>query len=171
MAHFKHFPLVSLLALSFAMPAIAQAPASDPQTAPQTAPQDEERDVVVVTASKREETVQDIAVAVTAITSELRDEIGLTTVQDYTNFAPGLSYSTASDRLGMRGVTRTSNNFGIRSGISNYVDGVYFSSAIPASREPIFVERVEVVRGPQGTLYGRDSIGGALNVITKRPTD
>jgi iron complex outermembrane receptor protein len=92
-------------------------------------------------------------------------------VQDYTNFAPGLSYSTAVDRLGMRGVTRTSNNFGIRSGISNYVDGVYFSSAIPASREPIFTDRVEVVRGPQGTLYGRDSIGGALNVISKRPTD
>jgi iron complex outermembrane receptor protein len=91
-------------------------------------------------------------------------------VQDYTNFAPGLSYSTANDRLGMRGVTRTSNNFGIRSGISNYVDGVYFSSAIPASREPIFIDRVEVVRGPQGTLYGRDSIGGALNVISKRPS-
>ena len=177
MTHFKHIPLVSLLALGIAMPAVAQnQPASGPQTAPQTEPQaapqdDADRDIVVVTANKREETVQDIAVAVTAITSELRDEIGLTTVQDYTNFAPGLSYSTAVDRLGMRGVTRTSNNFGIRSGISNYVDGVYFSSAIPASREPIFVERVEVVRGPQGTLYGRDSIGGALNVITKRPTD
>jgi len=46
-----------------------------------------------------------------------------------------------------------------------------FSSAIPASREPIFVDRVEVVRQPQGTLYGRNSIGGALNVITKRPTE
>jgi hypothetical protein len=160
MAHINRFPLVSLLALGIAMPAMAQntAQPSGPQTAPQTAPQDENQprgDVVVVTAQKREETVQDIAIAVTAITSELRDEIGLTTVQDYTNFAPGLSYSTSNDRLGMRGVTRTSNNFGIRSGISNYVDGVYFSSAIPASREPILVERVEVVRGPQGTLYGR----------------
>ncbi|MDP3737234.1 MAG: TonB-dependent receptor [Hyphomonadaceae bacterium] len=179
MAQFKRFPLVSLLALGFAMPAMAQntpaqsaeGPQTAPQTAPQTSPRDDDRDVVVVTASKREETVQDIAVAVTAITSELRDEIGLTTVQDYTNFAPGLSYSTSNDRLGMRGVTRTTNNFGIRSGISNYVDGVYFSSAIPASREPIFIDRVEVVRGPQGTLYGRDSIGGALNVITKRPTE
>ncbi|HVY90974.1 MAG TPA: TonB-dependent receptor [Hyphomonadaceae bacterium] len=173
MAHMNRFSLVSLLALGIAMPAMAQnTPASGPQAAPQAdqAP-DKDRDVVVVTAQKREETVQDIAVAVTAITSQLRDEVGLTTVQDYTNFAPGLSYSTASDRLGMRGVTRTSNNFGIRSGISNYVDGVYFSSAIPASREPIFIDRVEVVRGPQGTLYGRDSIGGALNVITKRPTD
>lgn len=178
MAQIHRFPLVSLMALSFAMPAIAQVTAAPTQPAPATAsgPQqgpevDRDRDVVVVTAQKREETVQDIAVAVTAITSELRDQIGLTTVQDYTNFAPGLSYSTSVDRLGMRGVTRTSNNFGIRSGISNYVDGVYFSSAIPASREPIFIDRVEVVRGPQGTLYGRDSIGGALNVITKRPTE
>ena len=179
MAHFNRFPLVSLLALGIAMPAMAQnttaptaeGPQTAPQSEPQSAPREDRGDVVVVTASKREETVQDIAVAVTAITSELRDEIGLTTVQDYTNFAPGLSYSTSNDRLGMRGVTRTSNNFGIRSGISNYVDGVYFSSAIPASREPIFIERVEVVRGPQGTLYGRDSIGGALNVISKRPTE
>ena len=170
MAQINRISLVSLLALGLAMPAMAQNTETGPQSAPQPS-EDQGRDVVVITANKREESVQDIAVAVTAITSELRDEIGLTTVQDYTNFAPGLSYSTASDRLGMRGVTRTSNNFGIRSGISNYVDGVYFSSAIPASREPIFVERVEVVRGPQGTLYGRDSIGGALNVITKRPTE
>lgn len=164
-----HF--VSLIALGLAAPAVAQT--ADPQTA-QTTQAENERPAgttIIVTANKREESVQDIAVAVTAINSELRDEIGLTTVQDYTNFAPGLSYSSSNDRLGLRGVTRTSNNFGIRSGISNYVDGVYFSSAIPASREPIFVDRVEVVRGPQGTLYGRDSIGGALNVITKRPED
>ena len=161
MAQLHRISMVSLIALGLALPAAAQQPGAGPQTAPQADEQDRSsRDVVVVTAQRREETVQDIAVAVTAITSEMRDEIGLTTVQDYTNFAPGLTYSTSDDRLGMRGVTRTSNNFGIRSGISNYVDGVYFSSAIPASREPIFVDRVEVVRGPQGTLYGRDSIGG-----------
>lgn len=170
MAQLNRFSIVSLLALSLAMPAMAQGTEAGPQP-PADEDRDSRRDVVVVTAQKREETVQDIALAVTAITGELRDEIGLTTVQDYTNFAPGLTYSTSNDRLGMRGVTRTSNNFGIRSGISNYVDGVYFSSAIPAGRESIFVERVEVVRGPQGTLYGRDSIGGALNVITKRPTE
>ncbi len=175
MAQLNRISLVSLIALGLAMPAMAQETDGGPQTQPQTGEEDlsggRGRDVVVVTAFKREETVQDIAVAVTAITDELRDEIGLTTVQDYTNFAPGLSYSTSNDRLGMRGVTRTSNNFGIRSGISNYVDGVYYSSAIPAGREPIFVDRVEVVRGPQGTLYGRDSIGGALNLVSKRPTE
>lgn len=173
MTRFKSFPLISMMALGMAMPALAQQPPATPAAnGPQAAePKDRNAaDVIVVTANKREESVQDIAVAVTAISSALRDQIGLTTVQDYTNFAPGLSYSTASDRLSLRGVTRNSNNFGIRSGISNYVDGVYFSSAIPASREPIFIDRVEIVRGPQGTLYGRDSIGGALNVITKRPT-
>jgi len=176
MAQLNRISIVSLLALGMAMPAMAQQTGeAGPQSSPQPAAGDQERErdrnVVVITAQKREETVQDIAVAVTAITDEMRDQIGLTTVQDYTNFAPGLSYSTSNDRLGMRGVTRTSNNFGIRSGISNYVDGVYYSSAIPAGRQPIFVERVEVVRGPQGTLYGRDSIGGALNLISKRPTE
>lgn len=171
MAQLNRFSIVSLLALGLAMPAVAQGTEAGPQPPADEGQDRAGRDVVVITAQKREETVQDIALAVTAITSDLRDEIGLTTVQDYTNFAPGLTYSTSNDRLGMRGVTRTSNNFGIRSGISNYVDGVYFSSAIPAGREPIFVDRVEVVRGPQGTLYGRDSIGGALNLITKRPTE
>jgi len=173
MAQLKRISIVSLIALGMAMPAVAQQTGEAGPQAPQPAAGKErdDRNTVVITTNKREETVQDIAVAVTAITDELRDEIGLTTVQDYTNFAPGLSYSTSNDRLGMRGVTRTSNNFGIRSGISNYVDGVYYSSAIPAGREPIFVERVEVVRGPQGTLYGRDSIGGALNLISKRPTE
>ncbi len=166
----------SALALAVGISSWAAATAQESDAIQTSGPQESggpqgSREVVVVTASKREETVQDLAVAVTAITSQARDELGLTTVQDYTNFAPGLDYSASNDRLGMRGISRATNNFGIRSGISNYVDGVYFSSAIPASRESIFTERVEVVRGPQGTLYGRDSIGGALNVITKRPTE
>lgn len=170
MAPINRLSLVSLIALSLAMPAMAQVTETPPD-APQAPAEDvdDRRDIVVVTAQKREETVQDIAVAVTAITSELRDQIGLTTVTDYTNFAPGLTYSNANDRLGMRGVTRTSNNFGIRSGISNYIDGVYYSSSIPAGRPALFVERVEVVRGPQGTLYGRDSIGGGIEPDLQAP--
>jgi iron complex outermembrane receptor protein len=179
MAHIHRFPLVSLVALSFAMPALAQntpappAPAaSGPQTGPQTGPAvDREKDVVVVTAQKREETVQDIPLAVTAITDTMRDQIGLTSLQDFTNFAPGLTYSVRDDRVGMRGVNRNTNNFGVRIGISNYTDGFYYPSTIPGGRSPAFIERVEVVRGPQGTLYGRDSIAGAINIISKRPSD
>lgn len=86
MGNLNRFQLVSLLALGIGMPAMAQTVTTTGESGPQAAPQAETerqpRDVVIVTANKREESVQDIAVAVTAITSELRDEIGLTTVQD-----------------------------------------------------------------------------------------
>jgi iron complex outermembrane receptor protein len=163
------------MALGFAMPAMAQQTA---QTAPQTVPppaenadQERDRDVVVVTANKREESVQDIAVAVTAITSEARDDLGLQTLQDMTNFTPGLQYNQANERVILRGVGRNTNNFGSEPGVANYTDGVYQSFASIASRQSIFIDRTEIVRGPQGTLYGRNSIGGALNIISKRPTD
>jgi iron complex outermembrane receptor protein len=165
MKRFVRLGAVCLFALGLALPAAAQKPAdqSDPAAQPK-------RDVVVVTANKREESVQDIAVAVTAIGSETRDELGIQSMADLTNFTPGLSYSTASDRIALRGIGRNTNNFGTEPGVANYLDGLYTSFATLGAREPIFLDRTEVVRGPQGTLYGRNSIGGALNLISKRPT-
>lgn len=161
---------------------LSVVPTATAQQTVQTSPQadtaveqetDSRRDVVVVTAQKREETVQDIGIAVTALSAETREQIGIASLTDLTNFAPGLTFDVATDRIGIRGVNRNSNSFGVRTGVSNYVDGVYYPSSILAiaSRRPIMVERTEVVRGPQGTLYGRDSIGGAINIISKRPTD
>ena len=162
----------SLLAMSVAMPAFAQ-PA--PQTAPQTEPaaQDDtaNRDVVVVTANKREETVQDVAVAVTAITSEAKEEFGIISVTDLTNVTPGLSYTPGNERVTLRGIGRLSNSFGADPGVANYNDGVYTAFAVFAGKDPFLIDRVEVLRGPQGTLYGRNAIGGAINTISKRPSD
>ena len=110
---------MSVLPTAFAQQTVQAAPQAEEREQP-----DSRRDVVVVTAQKREETVQDIAIAVTAVNSEMRQEIGLNTLQDFTNFSPGLTFSVANDRIGMRGVNRNTNNFGIRSGVSNYVDGV-----------------------------------------------
>ncbi len=171
MAHVNKFPFVSLLALGLAMPAFAQVtPAPAPQAQP-PAEREEDTDVVVVTANKREETVQDVAVAVTAVTSEMRDELGIATVTDLTNLTPGLSYTAANERVTLRGIGRNTNNFGAEPGVANYTDGVYQSFATIAGRDNIFTDRIEVLRGPQGTLYGRNSVGGALNIISKRPTD
>ena len=166
----------SAIALMIGLSVVPSATAQQTvPAAPQAdaAEQDSRRDVVVVTAQKREETVQDIGIAVTALSAETREQIGIQTLTDLTNFAPGLTFDVATDRIGIRGVNRNSNSFGVRTGVSNYVDGVYYPSSILAiaSRRPIMVERTEVVRGPQGTLYGRDSIGGAINIISKRPTD
>ncbi len=126
---------------------------------------------IVVTAQKRSESLQDIAVAVSAFTSETRDLIGITTIGDLTDFTPGLSYATTLDRMSLRGVGRLTNNYGSDPGIATYSDGFYTASNVEAGKRPIHTERIEVLRGPQGTLYGRNSIGGALNVISKRPTD
>jgi iron complex outermembrane receptor protein len=126
---------------------------------------------IIVTAQKRSEGLQDVPVAVSAFTSETRDLIGMTTIGDLTDFTPGLSYATTLDRMSLRGVGRLTNNYGSDPGIATYSDGFYTASNVEAGKRPIHTERIEVLRGPQGTLYGRNSIGGALNVISKRPTD
>jgi iron complex outermembrane receptor protein len=177
MMRFSRLSTISLIALGAAAPAFAQAPATvttaqqATQPAPPAADQADDGDVVVVTANKREETVQDVAVAVTAVTSEMRDELGINTITDLTNFTPGLSYTAANERVTLRGIGRVTNNFGAEPGVANYTDGVYQSFATIAGRDGLFIDRIEVLRGPQGTLYGRNSVGGALNIISKRPTD
>ncbi len=129
------------------------------------------RDVIVVTANKREESVQDIAVAVTAVTAQAKQELGIISVTDLTNVTPGLSYTPDNERVTLRGIGRLSNSFGADPGVANYNDGIYTPFATLAGKDSIFLERVEVLRGPQGTLYGRNAIGGAINTISKRPSD
>ena len=165
MAHQHRITFVSLLALSVAMPAFAQEAAEPP------AESSGARDVIVITANKREETVQDVAVAVTAISSENKQELGIITVTDLTNVTPGLSYTPGNERVTLRGIGRLTNSFGADPGVANYNDGLYTPFAVMAGKDPQLIQRVEVLRGPQGTLYGRNAIGGAINTISKRPTD
>jgi iron complex outermembrane receptor protein len=126
---------------------------------------------IVVTAQKRDESIQDIPLAVTAFTDEMRDIVGVTTISDLTDFTPGLTYSLTQDRISLRGIGRLSNNYGSDPGVATYADGFYTSSTTEAGKRPLVVDRTEILRGPQGTLYGRNSIGGAINIISKRPTD
>jgi iron complex outermembrane receptor protein len=122
-------------------------------------------DEVIVTAEKRSESLQDVPVAVSAYTAETRQLIGISTIQDLANFTPGLSFSGSQDRVFIRGVGRQTNTNGSDPGVATYTDGVYDASTRSVSASDFFVERVEILRGPQGTLYGRNSIGGAINAI------
>jgi len=126
---------------------------------------------LVVTAEKREQSLQDVPVAISAYTSERRDLVGINSVQDMTNFTPGLTYNNSGDRISLRGIGRVSNVQAADGAVAIYSDGVFTSSTFEASKQPLFIDRVEVLRGPQGTLYGRNSIGGAINVLSKRPSD
>src|SRR5262245_10654307 len=126
---------------------------------------------IIVSAQKRNENLQDVPVAVSAFTDQTRDLVGIQTIQDFTNFTPGVTYSTATDRMNVRGVGRYTNNLSTSPGVATYGDGFYNYSNHQADTSPLFTERVEILRGPQGTLYGRNSIGGAINVLLKRPTE
>ncbi|HZZ33175.1 MAG TPA: TonB-dependent receptor plug domain-containing protein, partial [Phenylobacterium sp.] len=126
---------------------------------------------LVVTAEKRSQSLQDVPVAISAFTSEKRDLLGITSIQDMTNFTPGLNYTSSNDRAALRGIGRLTNAHPVAVPVAVYDDGIYTTSTVTAAKSPIFTDRVEVLRGPQGTLYGRNSIGGAINIISKRPTE
>ena len=125
---------------------------------------------IVVTAEKREQTVQTIATAISAYTSKERDLVGIDSITDLQNFTPGLRYSASLDRIFLRGVGRQTNNLATDPGVATYVDGVYDAATYDAGGDELFIARQEVLRGPQGTLYGRNSIGGDINVISVMPT-
>ncbi len=161
--HFKKSLLATSAVLAAAIGASAHA-----QTAATSTNTIEE---LVVTAEKREQSLQDVPVAISAFTSEKRDLVGINTVQDMTNFTPGLQYSTQTDRISLRGVGRLNNSHAADSSVAVYSDGIYSTSTVQAGETPIFIDRLEVLRGPQGTLYGRNSVGGAINIVSRRPTE
>ena len=148
----------------------AAAPAATPNAIAPTTDTDSSIQEIVVTAQKREENLEVVPVAVTAFTPKERDLIGIETIQDYTDFTPGLAYSTVLDRAFIRGVGRETNNLGTEPGVATYFDGVYNFSVASAAGDSLFVDRTEILRGPQGTLFGRNSIGGTINTYSKRPT-
>lgn len=125
---------------------------------------------LVVTAEKREQSLQDVPVAVSAYTSERRDILGVNSVEDLARVTPSVSY-TNNDRMSIRGLGRLTNAIGTDPSVALYSDGIFSNSMFDSSTPSLFVERTEVLRGPQGTLYGRNSIGGTLNVVSKRPTE
>jgi iron complex outermembrane receptor protein len=135
-----------------------------------TVPAFAEIEIVVVTAQKRSEDVQTIPVAISVFTSEKRDAIGITSVQDMTNFTPGLAYQTSLDRVFLRGVGRQTNSQAADTPVANYDDGLFETFAVAAGRSSLDLDRVEVLRGPQGTLSGRNALAGALNEITVHPS-
>ena len=149
--------LLALGASAFALSALPQAALAQ-AAATAAAPADtsasgggNEIEELVVTAEKREQSLQDVPVAVSAFTSAKRDIIGMTGVQDFVNFTPGMNYS-GTDRISLRGAGRNTFYIGNDPGVATYSDGFYSASSSELFKTPLFVESTEILRGPQGTL-------------------
>ena len=130
---------------------------------------------ITVTAKKREESIYEVPAAVSAFTGATMEKQGITDLVDIGKFVPNLNVTTfsaghtSSANPFIRGIGLQDHLITTDPGVSVYVDGVYLGRQVGQNWSLSNTERVEVLRGPQGTLYGRNSIGGAINIITKRP--
>ena len=131
---------------------------------------------VVVTARKREESLQEVPLAVTAFSAEDISNRQVNSLDDIAKFAPGLVFSKSFGRSNERPVVRglasvlAGTNATVETGVAYFVDGVYYPGDIQ-TLDMGEVQRVEVIRGPQSALYGRNTYSGAINFVTRRPDD
>lgn len=134
-------------------------------------------DAIVVTARRRAESLQSTPLAVTAITGNQIAARGLTTLADVARTVPNVQFDTTSSSSGanfisvvfIRGVGQSDFLLTVEPGVATYIDGVYIARNVGAVFDVLDTERVEVLRGPQGTLFGKNTIGGAISLTTRKP--
>lgn len=127
---------------------------------------------IVVTAQKREQGLGDVPISVTAVTSTRLEQAGIQDMSDLSGLVANFQVNEdpIGDKINIRGI-QSGNNAGIEQSIGTYVDGVYRGRGVQSRFAFLDVERVEVLRGSQGTLFGKNTIGGALNITSVKPTD
>lgn len=128
---------------------------------------------IVVTAQKTEERLSKVPVTISALTGDQLLERNYFRLEDFKGAVPGLQVNdyVGETRINIRGLGMNSLSFGVDSQIALNMNGVFIANAFGADQAFLDIERIEVLRGPQGTLYGRNATGGAINIISKRPTE
>jgi iron complex outermembrane recepter protein len=134
---------------------------------------------VVVTAQKRAENIQDVPIAITAYSeSDLRSK-GITDIRGLSRLTPNVNLDAGAPFSGsnsvlsasIRGIGQDDFAFNLDPAVGVYVDGVYYARTVGANQNLLDVERIEILKGPQGTLFGRNTIGGAISIVTRNPGD
>lgn len=145
----------------------------EPEPAPDVAAAPRRIEEVVVTAQKRTQTMQDVPIAVSAFEAEFFAATGIETATALIDYTPGLSGTTtgySNPSWGIRGAVNSNNTAGSENSVAMFQDEAYIGRDQLAAASIFDVARVEVVRGPQSTLFGRNAVSGAINVITNKPT-
>ena len=160
---------VALLALGAYTPGTAQEAAAESAS-------DELIEDIVVTARRKEESLNETPMAISAFAEQQFDDLNILNLRDIGKYVPNLHIGNFGNgnlshtAIFMRGIGQQDHIITVDSGIGIYLDGVYLGRQVGSNLNMSNIERVEVARGPQGTLYGRNNIGGAINFITKKPT-
>jgi len=141
--------------------------------------QEQTLEEIVVTAQKREQNVQNVPIAISAFTGDMLQEKSIGDIGALTRFAPNVNLDTGSPFSGdtsvlsasIRGIGQDDFAFNLDPGVGVYLDGVYLARTIGANQSLLDIDRIEILKGPQGTLFGRNTIGGAISIVTHTPGD
>jgi iron complex outermembrane recepter protein len=139
--------------------------------------QDQTLEEIVVTAQKREQNVQNVPIAISAFTVETLQSKDVGDIGALTRLAPNVNLDTGSPFSGdtsvlsasIRGIGQDDFAFNLDPGVGVYLDGVYLARTIGANQSLLDIDRIEILKGPQGTLFGRNTIGGAISIVTRTP--
>ena len=160
--------------LAIASPALAQQTAGGEANVSEQVEQQAPGGEIVVTATRRSETLSKVPLAVTAVNAQSLQNSGASDIRQLGQLAPSLMVSStgteANGSARVRGVGTVGDNPGLESSVAVFIDGVYRSRSGVALSELGEVERIEVLRGPQGTLFGRNASAGLIHVISKKPS-
>lgn len=164
--------LVSTLAVGTALFAATTAAAQEQESEAQN---DDGIGVIVVTAQKRSQNVQDVPIAITAIGSQFLETRGIDSIDKIGTIAPNVKIERAPasksiSQISIRGSVTINPAITWEPAVGLYLDGVYIAKAQGSIFDIADLERVEILRGPQGTLYGRNALAGAVNLVTKKPS-
>lgn len=137
-------------------------------------PKDGKLEVIQITAQHRTQSIQEVPLTVTAISGKELEKADINDASEIALAVPGLAYSEFAPGqaiMSMRGINSADDGAGIDNSVGLFLDGVYIGRGASINFDMFDLERIEVLKGPQGTLFGRNSIGGVISVITKKPTD
>jgi iron complex outermembrane receptor protein len=166
---------VAVCLLGIGLPAFAQeADETESEEASEEPPRLVAKEEIIVTATRRERRMVDVPITMSAVSAESIEVTGIREVRELAEFIPNVQVSQANDFrtfVTIRGVGTNSRNIGFDTRVGVYIDGVYVGQSPALNQELYDLERVEVLRGPQGTLFGKNTVAGAMNLVTKKPTD
>jgi len=162
MNHFKPTIVAATLAALFSISAQAQYEKND------------EIEQITVTAQKRSQRIIDVPISVAAMTDEAIEDAGIQRLSEMAAYIPNVnihSGDSLESSVQIRGVGADSRNIGFDTRVGVYIDGIYMGQSPAINQDLVDLERVEVLRGPQGALFGKNTVAGAINLISKKPTD
>jgi iron complex outermembrane receptor protein len=128
---------------------------------------------VLVTAQKRSESLQEVPIAISVFSSDSIDQTGVQELRDLTEYIPNVTITQGSDfgaQINIRGVGANSRNIGFDSRVGVYLDGVYLGQGPALNQDLVDLEQIEILRGPQGTLFGKNTVAGAISMISTKPS-